>query len=95
MNFTPTDLRELQGRVVLVTSAFDQHNPPAGRRGTLDVQKSDTGERPRVRVILDFPDMFTSPAHTRFIPLDEAALGQLLASERNGAYELVLQEKLD
>ena len=95
MNSSSTDLRELQGRVVLVTSALDAHNPPAGLRGTLDVQTLGAGQKPSVRVILDFPDMFTSPAHTRIIPLDDAALVQLLASERSGAYELVLQDKLD
>jgi hypothetical protein len=89
-----TDLRELQGRVVLVKSAKDFHNPPAGRRGTIDVQSSDTNDRPIVRVVVDFPDMFTAPAHDRIITLDERRLQQLLASERNGAYELLLEDEL-
>lgn len=90
-----TDLRELQGRVVLVKSAKDFHNPPAGRRGTIEVQSADTNDRPIVRVVVDFPDMFNAPAHDRIILLDDRHLQQLLASERNGTYELLLEDRLD
>jgi hypothetical protein len=90
-----TDLPALHGRVVLVKSADDIHNPPAGRRGTVEVQSGSAGERPVVRVVVDFPDMSTTAAHDRIITLDDRALAQLLASERNGTYELVLPAELD
>jgi hypothetical protein len=89
------DVRELEGRVVLVKSARDTHNPPTGVRGNIAVKAHAEEGLATVCVVLDLPDMFTSPAHSRIIPLDEEQLRQLLASERNGTYELLLQESLD
>ena len=90
-----TDLQHLHGKVVLVRSAKDNELPTTGRRGTIDVQKSDPGKPPVVRVILEFPDMFNVPSHERMITLDERGLHQLLESEREGTYELVTADELD
>jgi hypothetical protein len=89
------DVRELDGRVVLVRSARDTHNPPTALRGNIAVKEHIQEGTATVCVVLNLPDMFTSPAHSRVIPLDEQQLQQLLASERNGTYELVIQDALD
>lgn len=94
MSHPSADFSELNGRVVLVTSAQDRHNPPAGRRGNLEVIKRASDGKTEVRVVVDFPDMFTSAAHLRIIPLNDLQLSELLASERNGTYEFLLPAEL-
>ena len=86
---------ELQGRVVLVTSTRDQRHPPTARRGNLEVRERGRGGPLDVAVVLEFPDRFNEPAHQRIIPLDDTALARLLASEKNGTYELSIDEELD
>lgn len=88
-----TDLRDLDGKIVLVTSALDQRNPSTGRRGTLHVD--DAAGMQRVTVEIDFPEMFTSRAHTRRIVLTESQVADMLATEHYGAYTLTLEERLD
>lgn len=88
-----TDLRELEGKIVLVTSGQDHRNPPTGRRGTLHVDTSEGA--PRVSAEIDFPEMFTSRAHVRRIVLTEAQLADMLATEHYGAFTLTLDERLD
>lgn len=91
------ELSQLNGKSVLVKSATDPHNPPAGRRGTLKVERSTTepGLGTQVTIHLSFPELFTKAAHERVIALNAAQLTQLLKSENNGAYELTLGEDLD
>ena len=85
LSFADPDLRELNGRVVLVTSARDHRNPPAGRRGWLEVHEG-SGEEPTATLVVEFPQMFTSTAHHRIIPLNQSDLARLLASEWRGAW---------
>jgi hypothetical protein len=90
------DLNSLHGRVVLVESALDHHNPPTGVRGSIEVTEDPRGTLgPKVQIALDFPQMFLTPAHHRTIPLSAADLEQLLASERNGSFEFVINGPLD
>ncbi|HUR60177.1 MAG TPA: hypothetical protein VM029_20810 [Opitutaceae bacterium] len=95
---TLTDLRRLHQKIVLVKSSRDGRNPPTGRRGTIEVH-DDPDPRARgaalVQIALDFPQMFTTRAHHRTITLDAAAIERLIASERNGTYELTIDEPLD
>jgi hypothetical protein len=88
----PADLQRLQGRIVLVESATDYHTPPTGLRGSLQVIGQTN---PRVQVALDFPQMFLTPAHHRVIPLTDAEVARMLANERDGTYELVIDGPLD
>lgn len=89
---TTSDLNELQGRIVLIRSTRDQHNPPTAMRGWLEVH--DAPGAPRVGVAVEFPQMFTTRAHHRFFPLDPAALEQLLASEHDGVFEFAIDDEL-
>jgi hypothetical protein len=90
---TPPDLRELNGRIVLVKSNRDHRNPPTAMRGWIEVPaRAESGAD--VSVGVEFPQMFTSRAHHRSFHLDESALAQLLASERNGVFEFTIDEEL-
>lgn len=92
---TVTDLRALHNKIVLVKSARDTRNPPTALRGTIEVHEDPTDRSPLVQVVLDFPQMFTTRAHHRTITLDARAVERLLASERNGSFELTLDDPLD
>lgn len=87
------DRTELNGRIVLVCSAQDHRNPPTGRRGTLCVHDSAAGQV--VEVEVEFPQMFTTPAHIRRARLTDAEVAQMLASERDGTFTVILNERLD
>ena len=89
----PTDLQELNGRIVLVKSSRDHRSPPTAMRGWIEVPamaKSGTG----AAVVVEFPQMFSSVAHHRIFRLSEPALEQLLASERNGIFEFTIDDDL-
>lgn len=89
-------VRRLDGKIVLVESAEDRGNPPAGARGTIEVRDASAdASDPVVQIALEFPQMFTTQAHHRTILLTTAQVGELLASERNGACEIVLHQRLD
>jgi hypothetical protein len=88
-----TDLRGLNGKVVLVRSARDHRDPPTAMRGTIEVGEEQGGTR--VRIVLDFPQMFTTRAHRRTVTLDEEAIAQLVASEHAGTYAVTLPDRLD
>jgi hypothetical protein len=90
---TPSDLRELNGRIVLVRSSRDRRNPPAAMRGWIEVHDAP-GTEPRVSVAVEFPQMFTRPAHHRTFPLDDASLAQLLATGCNGTFEFTIDDEL-
>lgn len=87
------DLRELNGRIVFVKTNRDHRNPPTGIRGWLEVHDSSRGE-PEVCVAVEFPQMFTQRAHHKTFPLDHAALARLLESERNGTFEITIDDEL-
>jgi|SRR5688572_2989680 len=89
----PTDLKELNGRIVLVKSGHDHRTPPTAMRGWIEVSaapKSGTG----AAVVVEFPQMFSSVAHHRTFRLSEPALAQLLASERHGIFEFTIDDEL-
>ena len=90
---TGANLHDLNGRVVLVKSSRDRRNPPAGLRGWIEVRQN-AGVAPQVGIDVEFPQMFSTPAHRRMIPLDQAGLERLLASERNGAFEFTIDDEL-
>ena len=87
------DLSRLAGRVVLVKSTRDRRTPPTALRGSLEV-RPNPGAAPDVSVAVEFPQMFTTQAHHRSIPLDPAALKRLLASEYQGTFELTIDDEL-
>jgi hypothetical protein len=90
---TTTDIRKLNGRVVLVKSNRDRRNPPTGMRGWIEVHEK-SGAVPEVSVAVEFPQMFTTPAHHRTIRLDEAAVYRLLASDPNSTFEFTIDDEL-
>lgn len=92
---TATDRLHMHGASVLVRSTQDHRNPPTGLRGTIDAQASDGAEPPCVRIVLEYPDMFTVAAHQGVIELDDAAAERLRASEREGVYEFTIDEPLE
>jgi hypothetical protein len=89
-----SDLRDLNGQIVLVRSSRDQRNPPTAMRGWIEVSDAP-GTKPAVSIALEFPQMFSTAAHHRTIPLDEASLEQLRASEHNGVFEFTLEDELN
>jgi hypothetical protein len=90
---TETPLRRLQGKIVLVKSTRDRRNPPTARRGWIEVRET-AGSAPEVSLAVEFPQMFTTPAHQRTILLDHASLQRLLASEYNGTFEFAIDDEL-
>ena len=87
------DLRELNGRIVLVKSNRDHRNPPTAMRGWIEAP-ADAESGADVSVGVEFPQMFSTRAHHRSFRLDEASFAQLLASERNGVFEFTIDEEL-
>lgn len=92
---TATDRLHMHGASVLVRSTQDQRNPPTALRGTIDTQASDGSELPGVRIVLEYPDMFTVPAHQGVIELDDEQAERLRASEREGVYEFTIDAPLE
>ena len=92
---TNADPSRLHGHSVLVRSMKDRRNPPTAVRGTIDARSSEGGSRSRVRLVLEFPDMFTVPAHQGVIELSDAEVERLLASERTGVFEFTINQELD
>ena len=90
---TAPDLSSLHGRVVLVKSSRDERNPPAGRRGWVEVKANSSGEL-LVAIVLDLPEMFTRRAHNRSFPLDHTTLERLLAVDPDTTFEFTVDEDL-
>src|SRR4051812_21785875 len=86
---TQGDLNRLRGRVVLVKSTRDRRNPPTAMRGTIEV-RDNPGATPDVSIAVEFPQMFSTPAHHRTFPLDHAGISRLLDSEYNGTFEFTI-----
>ena len=62
-------------------------------RGWIEVHESP-GVAAEVSIAMEFPQMFSVPAHHRTIALDRAAVARLLASERNGSFEFTIDDEL-
>jgi hypothetical protein len=90
-----TDVKSLDGKVVLVRSARNNRNPETAVRGTIEVREPAGGGEPSVQVALEFPQMFTTRAHHRTIALTPDEVRQLLAPGPDGALEITLVERLD
>lgn len=83
------DRQILDGRTVLVRTAGDPRNPAVALRGTLRVVAEPMfSDRPRVQLVVNYPDMFTAPAHQRGFDLDEAVIDRLLAAAADPAAQL-------
>lgn len=99
MAVSSTDLRALNGKVVLVKSAHDSRNPPTAIRGTIAIREIgesfESSQRPEVHVVLTFPDMFNRAAHEEMIPLSEEEIARLIASEREGTFEITIDRQFD
>lgn len=87
------NIRDLDGRVVLVKSLRDQRNPPAGIRGWIEVREIRDGAA-ELRIAVEFPQMFSTPAHHRTFTLNEEAVERLLASEYNGTFQFTVDDEL-
>lgn len=89
------DLAELDGKIALVCSARDHRNPPTGVRGTIRVREVPVEGRPVVQVEMDFPQMFATRAHHRVVTLSDEELLRLRASGHDGAFTVVIDDRLD
>ena len=79
----------LEGRTVLVRTAGDPRNPAIALRGTLRVVAEPMfSDRPRVTLVVNYPDMFTAPAHQRVFKLDDAVIQRLLTAAADPAAQL-------
>lgn len=85
-----------EGRNVLVRMAGDRHNPAVAARGMLHFRpKGERTGKARAPLVVDFPDMFTSPAHQRVFELDDAAVGRFLAGGSEGVLEWTVDANLE
>lgn len=81
--------RILDGRTLLVRTAGDHRNPAVALRGTLKVVPEPMfSDRPRVKLVVNYPDMFTAPAHQRVFELGDAEIERLLATAADPAAQL-------
>lgn len=89
-------IEQLNGKSVLVKSTRDTRTPSTARRGSLQVDNS-SGARgdTSVSVVLDYPDMFTAPAHQLVIPLDVTEVSRLLSSSADEPFEIMLPVDLE
>ncbi len=89
-----TDLHHLSRAIVLVKSKRDHRNPPTALRGTLEVYDSNDEVSAVVKVQLEYPQMFNTPAHHRTITLTPEEVDELLRSESDGVYQIALDVDL-
>jgi hypothetical protein len=89
------DLHGLSRAIVLVKSSRDRRNPPTALRGTIQVYESNDGAAATVKVELDYPQMFESPAHHRLITLNAAQVDELISSEHDGVYQVTVDDDLN
>jgi hypothetical protein len=87
------ELKSLHGKQVLVRSTRDIRTPPVALRGTLEVMATAT-DGPMVSIAVDFPQMFTTPAHRRNIALSDEDIARLVATERRGTFEFTVDDEL-
>jgi hypothetical protein len=89
------DLRSLDGRPVLVKTTTGQQGQPSTLAGMIEVHPENGAPRPRVGIVLECKDAFDGTPARRSIPLDDHALGRLLASEHAGRFEFAVPPSLD
>jgi hypothetical protein len=90
-----TDLSDLDGKIVLVSSARDHRNPPTAMRGTIRVREDPASHGSVVQIELEFPQMFTTRAHHRTVTLTDAEADRLRASNYDGTFSIALEDRLD
>jgi hypothetical protein len=90
------EIEKLNGKSVLVKSTRDSRVPPTAMRGSLRVEHTP-GARgsTAVNVVLDYPDMFTAPAHQYIIPLDVTEVSRLLSGGMENPLEIMLAIDLE
>jgi hypothetical protein len=92
---TTSDLKRLSGAIVLIRSSRDKRVPPTAMRGTIEIHTQEDGVTPAVMLALDYPQMFNAPAHHRTIALSDRQVDVLIASERDGVYQIELDIDLN
>ncbi len=90
---TVTDLSRIHGRSVLIRSTRDRRQPPTALRGSIEVHENP-GAAPDVSIAVEFPQMFSNPAHRRTIRLDDAGIARLLSTEHNSTFEFTIDDEL-
>jgi hypothetical protein len=90
-----TDLSEIDGKIVLVSSARDHRNPPTAMRGTIRVREDPGRAQPLIQIELEFPQMFTTRAHHRTLTLTDLECAQLLQSNYDGTFSVTIEGNLD
>jgi hypothetical protein len=90
-----TDLSEMDGKIVLVSSARDHRNPPTAMRGTIRVREDPGRAQPLIQIELEFPQMFMTRAHHRTLTLTDSERAQLLQSNDDGTFLVTVDENLD
>ena len=88
------DLLRLHGATVLVEARHDHANPPVSLRGTVEA-RPDAAGRPDVKIVVEYPDMFSHPATRGVIALNEPEARELLASNRGGVLHYLVDEIQD
>ncbi|MFT3781815.1 MAG: hypothetical protein QM790_07335 [Nibricoccus sp.] len=88
------DFTSFDGETVLVRSTSDSRNPPTAIRGTFRVKTTALGEK-TASVLIDFPEMFTAPAHQAIIPLDISALESLTRNPHSGQLECTVNHDFE
>jgi hypothetical protein len=84
---TTSDLKRLSGAIVLIRSSRDKRVPPTAMRGTIEIHTQEDGVTPA--------EMFNAPAHHRTIALSDRQVDVLIASERDGVYQIELDIDLN
>lgn len=87
------ELLKLHGASVLVDDRSERTNPVA-LRGTVEARPDEQGA-PSVKIVLEYPDMFTHPAQRGVITLDPAEARTLLESERGGVLHFTVDQLID
>ncbi|HYC70240.1 MAG TPA: hypothetical protein VEB66_03475 [Opitutaceae bacterium] len=87
------ELLRLHGATVLVDARSERDNAVA-LRGTVEARPGDGGE-PSVKIVLEYPDMFTHPAQRGVITLDGGEARALLASDRGGVLHYTVDQIID
>ncbi len=64
-------------------------------RGTIRVRDETESGGLVVQIELDFPQMFTTPAHHRTITLNDAETAQLESVNYDGTFSFRLDDRLD
>ncbi len=87
------DLKSLHRKPVLVISSRDIRHPPVPMKGTIEVREVGRGAT-LVNLLVEFAQLFRTPAHRRTIALDGSGIARLLESEQNGIFQFIIDEEL-